>query len=118
MRWRAPWISTSNSEPLGKDRSGRPVYLRDIWPSQAEVAQAMDRAIRPEMFRESYANVWDGNPTWNAIPVAGGALYEWRPDSTYIQEPPFFTDLSPELATHCRDSRRARARRARRLHHH
>jgi aconitate hydratase len=85
------------SEPLGKDRTGSPVYLRDIWPSQAEVGQAMDRAIRPEMFRESYANVWDGNPTWNAIPVAGGALYEWRPDSTYIQEPPFFTGLSPEL---------------------
>jgi aconitate hydratase len=85
------------SEPLGKDRAGSPVYLRDIWPSQAEVGQAMDRAIRPEMFRESYANVWDGNPTWNAIPVAGGALYEWRPDSTYIQEPPFFTGLSPEL---------------------
>ena len=85
------------SEPLGKDRTGSPVYLRDIWPSQAEVGQAMDRAIRPEMFRESYANVWDGNPTWNAIPVAGGALYEWRPDSTYIQEPPFFIGLSPEL---------------------
>jgi aconitate hydratase len=86
-----------DNEPLGKDRSGAPVYLRDVWPSQAEVGQAMDRAIRPEMFRESYANVWDGNPTWNAIPVAGGALYEWRPDSTYIQEPPFFTELSPEL---------------------
>jgi aconitate hydratase len=86
-----------DSDPLGKDRHGRPVYLRDIWPSQAEVGQAMDRAIRPEMFRESYRNVWDGNPTWNAIPVAGGALYEWRPDSTYIQEPPFFTELSPEL---------------------
>ena len=85
------------SEPLGKDRSGRPVYLRDIWPSQTEVRQAMDRAIRPEMFCKSYANVWDGNPTWNAIPVAGGALYQWRPDSTYIQEPPFFTELSPEL---------------------
>jgi aconitate hydratase len=85
------------NEPLGKDRSGRPVYLRDIWPSQAEVGEAMDRAIRPEMFRESYANVWGGNPTWNAIPVAGGALYEWQPDSTYIQEPPFFTELSPEL---------------------
>jgi aconitate hydratase len=85
------------SEPLGSDRAGAPVYLRDIWPSRAEVGQAMDRAVRPEMFRESYSNVWDGNPTWNAIPVAGGALYEWRPDSTYIQEPPFFFGLSPEL---------------------
>jgi aconitate hydratase len=85
------------SEPLGNDRSGAPVYLREIWPSRVEVGQAMDRAIRPEMFRTSYANVWDGNPNWNAIPVAGGELYEWRPDSTYIQEPPFFTGLSPEL---------------------
>jgi aconitate hydratase len=85
-----------DNEPLGRDHSGRPVYLRDIWPAQAEIVQAMERAIRPEMFRESYKNVWDGNPNWNAIPVAGGALYEWRPDSTYIQEPPFFTDLSPE----------------------
>jgi len=85
------------SEPLGNDRSGSPVYLRDIWPSRAEVGQAMDRAVRPEMFRDTYANVWDGNPTWNAIPVAGGALYEWRPDSTYIQEPPFFIELSPEI---------------------
>jgi aconitate hydratase len=85
-----------SDEPLGRDRGGMPVYLRDIWPSQEEVAQAMDRAIRPEMFRKSYRNVWDGNPTWNAIPVAGGALYEWQPDSTYIQEPPFFINLSPE----------------------
>jgi aconitate hydratase len=84
-----------DSEPLAKDRSSRPVYLRDLWPAQEEIAQAMERAIRPEMFRESYANVWDGNPTWNAIPVAGGTLYEWRPDSTYIQEPPFFTNLGP-----------------------
>jgi len=84
------------SEPLGKDRNGAPVYLRDIWPSLTEVKQAMDRAIRPEMFRESYANVWDGNPAWNAIPVSEGTLYHWRPDSTYIQEPPFFTNLSTE----------------------
>jgi aconitate hydratase len=83
-------------EPLGKDRAGKPVYLRDIWPSQQEVLSAMERAVRPEMFREVYKNVWDGNPTWNAIPVAGGALYDWKADSTYIQEPPFFTDLGPE----------------------
>ena len=83
-------------EPIGKDRAGKPVYLRDIWPSQQEVLTTMDRAVRPEMFREVYKNVWDGNPTWNAIPVAGGALYDWKADSTYIQEPPFFTDLRPE----------------------
>lgn len=86
------------NDPLGRGRSGAPVYLRDVWPSQAEIVATMNRAIRPEMFHKSYGNVWDGNPTWNAIPVAGGALYEWRPDSTYIQEPPFFTDLSQEPA--------------------
>ena len=82
------------SEPLGKGRDGNPVYLRDIWPSQAEVSEAMERSVRPEMFRSSYQNAWDGNPTWNAIPVAGGALYEWQDASTYIQEPPFFIGLT------------------------
>ena len=86
------------NDPLGRDRKGAPVFLRDIWPSQAEIAETMDRAIRPEMFRKSYGNVWDGNPTWNAIPVTGGALFEWRADSTYIQEPPFFINLTREPA--------------------
>jgi len=87
-----------NSEPLGHDSSGQPVYLRDVWPSREEVAKTMDRAVKPEMFRQSYANVWEGNETWNKIPVSGGALYEWSADSTYIQEPPFFTPLTPEAA--------------------
>jgi aconitate hydratase len=86
------------NEPLGQDRSGKPVFLREIWPSQEEIAETMSRALRPEMFRKSYGNVWDGNPTWNAIPVAGGALYTWRADSTYIQEPPFFVEMSREPA--------------------
>ena len=81
-------------EPLGKDPNGQPVYLRDIWPSQREVLAATDRAIKPEMFRKNYANVWDGNPTWNAISVSGGELYSWRDDSTYIQEPPYFRGIS------------------------
>jgi aconitate hydratase len=84
------------TEPLGKDRQGSAVYLRDIWPTQAEVSEAMNRCVRPEMFRTSYQNAWDGNTTWNAIPVAGGALYEWQDASTYIQEPPFFTGLTRE----------------------
>jgi aconitate hydratase A / 2-methylisocitrate dehydratase len=83
-------------EPLGTDRRGVPVYLREIWPSQEEIVEIMSQAIQPEMFRETYKNVWDGNPTWNAIPVSGGALYEWRRESTYIQEPPFFLALQPE----------------------
>ena len=84
------------TEPLGKDRHGTPVFLRDIWPAQEEIAEAMNRAVKPEMFRASYNNVWDSNPTWNAIPVAGGALYNWRADSTYIQEPPFFTEFGAD----------------------
>ncbi len=85
-------------EPLGTNAQGKPVFLRDIWPSQEEITQTMNRAVRPEMFRRSYGNVWDGNLQWNAIPVSGGALYDWRADSTYIQEPPFFTDLKSEPA--------------------
>jgi aconitate hydratase len=56
----------------------------------------MDRCVQPEMFRATYRNVWDGNPKWNSIPVSGGALYPWQPESTYIQEPPFFTQFSTE----------------------
>jgi aconitate hydratase len=82
------------TEPLGTDRQGNAVYLRDIWPSQAEVTEALNRSVRPEMFHESYQNAWNGNATWNAIPVAGGALYPWQEASTYIQEPPFFIGLT------------------------
>jgi len=85
------------NEPLGKDAAGKPVYLREIWPTREEIVDAMNKAIRPEMFREVYGNVWNGNPDWNAIPVAGGALYPWREDSTYIQEPPFFTEMTMEV---------------------
>jgi aconitate hydratase len=83
-------------EPLGKDKAGRPVYLRDIWPTQEEISTTMSRAVQPEMFQRIYGNVWDGNPAWNAIPIRGGTLYEWTARSTYIQEPPFFTELKPE----------------------
>ena len=85
------------ADPLGKDRQGKPVYLRDVWPAQEEIATAVSHAVRPEMFRSTYANTWDGNTDWNAIPVGGGALYEWREDSTYIQEPPFFRGLRREV---------------------
>jgi aconitate hydratase len=85
-----------SSEPLGKGTGGQPVFLKDIWPSHEEVLQTVNRAVRPEMFRKSYEDVWDGNPTWNSIPVAGGELYDWREDSTYIQEPPFFVGLTAE----------------------
>jgi aconitate hydratase len=84
------------SEPLGEDPAGRPVYLRDLWPTQAEIAQVVERTVGPEIFRKRYADVYTGNPTWNAVAVSGGDLYAWDPDSTYIQEPPFFRDLAAE----------------------
>jgi aconitate hydratase len=84
-------------EPLGTGKDGRPVYLRDIWPAQKEIADAIAASIDPEMFARSYGNVFDGNPDWNAIPVSGGDLFEWSADSTYIQNPPFFRDLRLEI---------------------
>ena len=83
-------------EPVGKNGSGEQVYLRDIWPTQAEVNDAMESSLGPDMFRKEYANVADGNPEWNKIPVKGGELFNWDEKSTYIQEPPFFQDLSAE----------------------
>ena len=78
------------TEPLGYDPNGNPVFLRDVWPSQEEVRSTIRRALKPEMFREQYANVFDGNPQFNAVKVAGGDRFAWDPASTYIQEPPFF----------------------------
>ena len=84
-------------DPLGTDAQGRPVMLADIWPSQQEVA-SLEANIGPEMFRKVYGNAFDGNPIWNAIPGAGGDLYAWQEESTYIQEPPFFQGLTLEPA--------------------
>jgi aconitate hydratase len=80
------------TEPIGTDKNGRPVFLSDIWPSQKEVAD-LESTISGEMFAATYGNVFEGNPTWNAVPVGGGELYEFREESTYIQEPPFFQGL-------------------------
>ena len=80
------------TEPIGTDKNGRPVFLSDIWPSQKEVAD-LESTISGEMFAATYGNVFEGNPTWNAVPVGGGELYEFREESTYIQEPSFFQGL-------------------------
>jgi len=86
------------TEPLGTGKDGKPVYLADIWPSQKEIAQAIDVTIDPGMFARTYGTIFADNPTWSAIPVRGGDLYAWNDSSTYIQKPPFFIDLSPEPA--------------------
>jgi aconitate hydratase len=84
-------------EPIGKDRDGKPVMLSEIWPSQKEVAEA-EAQVSGEMFERSYGNVFDGNPTWNAVSVPEGDLFDFRDDSTYIQDPPFFAGLTREPA--------------------
>jgi aconitate hydratase len=86
-----------SSEPLGSDPAGTPIFLRDIWPDQEEIQAVVERSVSAEMFERRYQDVFTGNETWNDIPIAGGALYDWSEDSTYIQEPPFFADLTPEL---------------------
>lgn len=84
------------NEPLGTDKEGKEVYLKDIWPTSEEIAEVMDKAIDPENFKRMYSDVNAFSPEWQEIEVSGGALYAWQASSTYIQEPPFFENLSPE----------------------
>ncbi len=82
-------------DPLGKDQQGKPVYLKDIWPSNAEIAQEVAK-VSSKMFQEQYADVFTGNEEWKSMQVPGGETYTWQADSTYIQHPPFFSDMQPE----------------------
>jgi len=86
-------------EPLGKDKDGAPVYLADIWPSLQEVRDAMQSALKPEVFRKLYKDFAAQNPKWNEIPASVGNVYEFDSQSTYIQEPPFFTNFSMSPGT-------------------
>jgi len=81
-------------EPLGIGKDSQPVYLKDIWPSQKEIQDVIARCVSPAMFQNRYSAVYSGNPTWDAIPTKGGALYDWDVNSTYIQNPPYFETLS------------------------
>jgi len=86
------------NEPIGYDGSNNPVYLKDIWPTSQEINEAMASALSPDMFRAKYENVFTQNERWNNIPVAEGELYEWDSNSTYIQNPPFFSNLGAGLS--------------------
>jgi aconitate hydratase len=81
------------NDPIGTGRDGRPVFLKDIWPSHAEVIAVRDACVTSEQFRREYGNVFDGNPTWNAVPVSKSDLYRWSDKSTYIQNPPYFVGM-------------------------
>jgi aconitate hydratase len=84
-----------DNDPLGQDVDGKPVYLRELWPSPEEVSEALD-SLTSEMFDREYAKVFEGEENWRKLPSPEGALYEWDPESTYVKEPPFFQDLGEE----------------------
>lgn len=86
------------NEPLGNGTDGRPVYLREIWPSRQEIESATASAVKPEMFTAQYSHAFDGFDRWNKIAITEGDLYAWNDASTYIQEPPFLVDLAREVA--------------------
>ncbi len=84
------------SEPLGNDANGEPVFLKDIWPSQREVHETIAGSVKSDMYRKSYAEVFEGSDEWKSMPVPTGDLYEWDPESTYVKHPPFFEGLTAE----------------------
>ena len=83
-------------DPLGRDSDGAPVYLRDLWPAPGEIAEIIAECISPDQFRRQYGEVFEGPPEWKEIATDPSRLYNWDPDSTYIQEPPFFAGLTAE----------------------
>ncbi|PRY90186.1 aconitate hydratase AcnA [Donghicola tyrosinivorans] len=84
------------TDPLGKDKNGNDVYLKDIWPSNAEIAELVQKTVTRESFQSKYADVFKGDEKWQAVEVSGGETYDWPPSSTYIQNPPYFQGMSPE----------------------
>jgi len=86
-----------SKEPIGKDKNGKETFLRDLWPSLKEVRDAMQSALRPDVFRKLYRDFADQNPKWNEIPSSTGEVYQWDEKSDYIHEPPFFKDFSMEV---------------------
>jgi len=96
-----------SKDPLGVGSDGKPVFLRDIWPSSAEVERALLASVDAATFRRLYKDLGEANPLWKEIPSPRGIVYEWDPSSTYIQEPPFFEGFGPQppAVTDVRDAR-------------
>ncbi|MDA1186116.1 MAG: aconitate hydratase AcnA, partial [Acidobacteria bacterium] len=85
------------TEPLGTDKTGSPVYLKDIWPTEQELQETMLRAVNAEMFKKSYAEVFTGDERWQALPVADGNRFQWDPESTYVRAPTFLQGMTMEV---------------------
>ncbi|OUD10665.1 aconitate hydratase 1 [Marivivens niveibacter] len=88
-------IDLSN-DPIAQDKDGKDVFLKDIWPTDAEIAELVDKVVTREAFVEKYADVFKGDEKWQAVEVSGGETYDWPPTSTYIQNPPYFQGMSAE----------------------
>ena len=86
------------TDPIGTDVNGEAVYLRDLWPTQHEVSEVVAKAVTPEVFAKNYASVFEGDEHWRSLTNSTGELFDWDPNSTYIQEPPFFHGISAEPA--------------------
>ncbi|AXC48401.1 aconitate hydratase AcnA [Paracoccus suum] len=86
-------------EPLGTDREGKPVYLRDLWPTSQEVADLVHDVVTREMFQQKYADVFKGDERWQAVETTDSETYDWPPTSTYIQNPPYFRGMSRDAGT-------------------
>jgi aconitate hydratase len=84
------------SEPIGKDSAGKPVFLRDIWPAQSEVNSLISKHVHTDMFKRVYADVYKGDENWRSIQVTGGERFAWDAKSTYVQNPPYFVDMPPQ----------------------
>jgi aconitate hydratase len=95
------------TEPLATDKNGRPVFLKDLWPSERELHDAMEKAMSPEMFRKTYADVFLGDKRWQSLQVPGGDTFAWEPDSTYVRHPPYFERMpvQPPEVTDIRGAR-------------
>src|SRR5262245_1142240 len=83
-----------DAEPIGEDPAGRPVYLRDVWPDDAEIRRIAGEAVAPALFKARYAAVLDGTPEWRALRRTTGTPFAWDPASTFIRRPPFFDDMA------------------------
>jgi aconitate hydratase len=86
-------------EPIGHDEQGKPVFFKEIWPTQAEVQATVEAVVQPELFKKQYESAFTSNEAWNAIPITPGELYQWNASSTYIQRPPFLEGITPEVGS-------------------
>jgi aconitate hydratase len=96
------------TQPLGQDQDGNDIYMKDVWPTNAQIREMVDMAVTPDMFRDRYSNVFEGPKEWQAVKTSGGKTYDWDMTSTYVQNPPYFENISLQIDAP-QDITRARA---------